>query len=312
MSEPPLISFVMTTYKHEAFVREAVEAALAQDWPNLEIVISDDCSPDGTWDVIQEVVGAYRGPHRVITHRQAENVGAGANAVWTVKKASADFQVRAHGDDVSLPHRVRRVVETWQATGAALISHDVWESATGSLEGARRFFPKGQSGRIDLKTICSNGWTKEMLGATFSWHRKVYEVFGPFPPALLPQGHDHNVPLRGALLGGMVYLAEPLSIWRRHPGQMTLKTADFQGDHSVRVETMLAYDLTAQLHRRRELRLWMQAQGQNDELNAANGAVLSVTYNQLLEWSQRRDGLEAEGRQLLWARSRADAEGRHE
>ena len=45
---PPLASIILLTYKQEAFVEEALRSLLGQDWPNFEIIISDDASPDGT------------------------------------------------------------------------------------------------------------------------------------------------------------------------------------------------------------------------------------------------------------------------
>jgi GT2 family glycosyltransferase len=48
-----LVSFVVLAYNQQKFVAEAVRGALAQTYHPLEIVISDDCSTDGTFDVIK-------------------------------------------------------------------------------------------------------------------------------------------------------------------------------------------------------------------------------------------------------------------
>lgn len=49
------LSLVVMAYKQEGFIRDAVEAALAQDYPDLEIVLSDDCSPDNTFAIMEEM-----------------------------------------------------------------------------------------------------------------------------------------------------------------------------------------------------------------------------------------------------------------
>ena len=54
----PLVSFFVTAYRQEHLVRAAIEGAFAQTWQPLEILLSDDCSPDGTWRVMQEMAAA--------------------------------------------------------------------------------------------------------------------------------------------------------------------------------------------------------------------------------------------------------------
>ena len=46
--ELPLLTFALFSYNQENYIRQAVEGALAQDYPRLEIIISDDCSQDET------------------------------------------------------------------------------------------------------------------------------------------------------------------------------------------------------------------------------------------------------------------------
>ena len=56
-------------------MRAAIEGAFAQTYQPLEILLSDDCSPDGTYRVMQEMAAAYAGPHRVILNRNPKNLG---------------------------------------------------------------------------------------------------------------------------------------------------------------------------------------------------------------------------------------------
>ena len=118
MTETPLISFIMLAYRQESLVREAVRAALAQDYPRLEIILSDDCSPDATFAAIEEEVAAYRGPHQVIARRPDRNLGLLPHLYDAVRLASGALLVLAAGDDISEPDRVSRLVEAWQASGA--------------------------------------------------------------------------------------------------------------------------------------------------------------------------------------------------
>ncbi|MDT3425169.1 glycosyltransferase involved in cell wall biosynthesis [Paenibacillus forsythiae] len=82
----PKISVIITTYNRKAFLRQAVESILAQDYPNKEVVVIDDASTDGTEVLMAECFGDEP---RVIYMRGESNRGPGANRL-------AAFT--AHGD----------------------------------------------------------------------------------------------------------------------------------------------------------------------------------------------------------------------
>jgi len=111
----------MICYQQEKYVREAVVAALAQECAPLEIILSDDCSTDFTFSIIEEESAKYSGPHNVIINRNSSNLGIEhLNKIMSL--ASGDFVVIAHGDDVSMPNRTRRMVETWIDKKVSLVS----------------------------------------------------------------------------------------------------------------------------------------------------------------------------------------------
>ena len=51
----------------------------AQIYSPFEIILSDDCSPDGTFKIMQEMVEAYKGPHEFVLNRNEENLGIGGH-----------------------------------------------------------------------------------------------------------------------------------------------------------------------------------------------------------------------------------------
>lgn len=302
----PPVSLVMTTYNHGRFVGEALRAALDQRYPALEVVVCDDASRDDTWAVVQEVVDRYEGPHTVVTHRQAANVGPGANTLHAVSMARGRLHVRAHGDDLSMPDRVARVVALWRRTGASLIAHNALQS-TGLGQPATLLRPAGPAEPLTLEHICGRGWTSQMLGATFSWDPRLFEVFGSFDRRRLVRGGDHVLPLRGALLGGTWYLGEPLLLWRQHADQMTRKTADFTGSTHVVGETLTAYDLAPQLQRLVDLRA-VRRRADDSALVRAENLVLQVIVNTAASWRSHRVALRSDRQVLGWA-ARGDGPG---
>ena len=102
----PLVTFALFAYNQEKYIREAVEGALAQDYPNLEIIISDDCSTDGTYDIAHNCVARYKGRHSVHVLKNASNVGLMNHVLMRGREAMGEIVVVAAGDDVSHPSRV--------------------------------------------------------------------------------------------------------------------------------------------------------------------------------------------------------------
>jgi len=102
----PLVTFAVIAYNQERFIREAVEGAFAQTYRPLEIILSDDCSPDRTFEIMQEMAAAYDGPHRVRLNRNERNLGLASHFNNILSAASGEILVISAGDDISGPSRV--------------------------------------------------------------------------------------------------------------------------------------------------------------------------------------------------------------
>src|SRR5215813_7917677 len=113
----PLLTFAIAALNQERFIREAVEAAFAQTYSPLEIILSDDCSEDRTFEIMCEMARDYRGPHRIVLNRNPvrRSIGGHINRILEVSKG--ELILAAAGDDVSLPHRAQATYEGWEASG---------------------------------------------------------------------------------------------------------------------------------------------------------------------------------------------------
>jgi len=116
--ERPLVTFALFTYNQERFVQEAIEAAFAQTYEPLEIIFSDDCSSDKTFDLLQEAAQSYKGPHSVSVRQTPNNLGTLLHVASVAKVSKGDFFVLAAGDDISKPNRVERLAKQLMSTGA--------------------------------------------------------------------------------------------------------------------------------------------------------------------------------------------------
>ena len=118
-AEAPRVSFFVTAYRQEQLVAASIEAAFAQTGPPLEILLSDDCSPDGTFAVMQAMAAAYDGPHTVLLNRNPRNSASPPTSTGSWRLTSGDFVVQNAGDDVATPDRTSRLVAAWLGSATA-------------------------------------------------------------------------------------------------------------------------------------------------------------------------------------------------
>lgn len=94
----PLVSVKMITYNHEPFIAQAIEGVLQQNtnFP-FELVIGEDCSTDGTRQIVHEYQKKHPGIIRVIT--SDKNVGMKKNGLRTLKACQGKYIAFCEGDD---------------------------------------------------------------------------------------------------------------------------------------------------------------------------------------------------------------------
>jgi glycosyltransferase involved in cell wall biosynthesis len=116
--ERPLVTFALFAYNQERFIREAIKGAFAQTYEPLEIILSDDCSTDGTFEIMQEMATSYRGPHRVILNQNIANLGVIDHVITVAQLSHGKLMIVAAGDDISYPNRVEQLTFAWKDTHA--------------------------------------------------------------------------------------------------------------------------------------------------------------------------------------------------
>ena len=118
-STAPRVVALVPTWRASAFIAETLDALSAQTYPNLEILISDDASPDDTAARCER--HAARDPRfRVI--RQPRNLGWVGNVNALLREARGDYQLFAFQDDLPEPDYVARCVAALEANPAAVMA----------------------------------------------------------------------------------------------------------------------------------------------------------------------------------------------
>jgi glycosyltransferase involved in cell wall biosynthesis len=116
--EPPLVSIGVPVFNGENSIARALDSLLEQDYPHIEIVISDNGSTDGT----QAICERYARTHRHVTYSRVEpNAGAPANFNRVFRLATGKYFMWAAHDDERDPSFVSSCVERLEQDQGAVL-----------------------------------------------------------------------------------------------------------------------------------------------------------------------------------------------
>lgn len=218
MSGPPapLVSVAMRTFEHRPFVAQAIESVLIQDAPfQFELVIGEDCSADGTREVVERY--AERFPRQVRTVLPAENVGHGEILRRVLESTRGRFVAYLDGDDYwTSTAKLRRQVDYLEAHGeCASCFHDaslVYDAAGTPSGVTTPGLAEASFGLEDILTECfvpspAMMFRREIVAELPAW---------AFESAWI----DWLIHIRCAERGPLGYIAEPLAAYRVHEGGM--------------------------------------------------------------------------------------------
>lgn len=144
---PGLVSVVIPTYNQKDFVRETFDSALSQDYQNIEIIITDNGSSDGTVDVINEYVAQH--PGKIVSILSERNTGLASNFNRGLAKARGEYVAWLDGDDVMFPERIGKQVNLLRSRPDAVgCCHDaeVFRSPSGEVLGVFSELCNGKRG----------------------------------------------------------------------------------------------------------------------------------------------------------------------
>jgi Glycosyl transferase family 2 len=114
----PLVSIGMPVYNGERYLAEALQSLLAQDYPNFELIISDNASTDRTGEICREF---QKTDSRIRYIRQAQNQGATWNFASVVQQANGQYFMWAASDDLRAPSFVSKCLNKLESHPEAIL-----------------------------------------------------------------------------------------------------------------------------------------------------------------------------------------------
>ena len=113
------VSVIVPVYNKRAYLQRSVDSILAQDLPQMEVLLIDDASTDGSYELCKERYGS-RPEVRIL--RQPQNRGAGAARNLGLRAARGRYVAFVDADDIIQPGYLRRLYETALLYRADIVS----------------------------------------------------------------------------------------------------------------------------------------------------------------------------------------------
>ena len=104
----PLVSVIIPCYNTEKYVEQAVRSIMNQTYKNLEIILTDDCSTDGTFTILQKLAEE---DSRIKLNRNETNLKIVKTLNNMILQATGKYIARMDADDISLPERIEKQVD---------------------------------------------------------------------------------------------------------------------------------------------------------------------------------------------------------
>lgn len=212
----PYVTALVDTYNHEAFIEEALQSILSQEFPSseMEILVVDDGSTDRTPELVRKFEPRVR-LLRKSNGGQASAFNAG------IAEARGEIIAFLDGDDWWAANKVKRVAEVFSAhPEIGFVGHSITEVL---FDGRHRvellredsWFQANSTQGAELFRTRKNFLGTSRMAIRTALLRKII----PVPEALVIQADEYLFTL-AAVLSPAVVLSEPLTFYRHHSANL--------------------------------------------------------------------------------------------
>lgn len=228
--QEPLVSICCVAYNHEQYIKDALESFLSQKttFP-VEIVISDDCSKDGTHAIIKEYVEKYPDMFRDISPTQ--NLGLFKNFTYVQEQARGKYIAICEGDDFWIdPYKLQKQIDILEADKSlmACCTNSSLVDKEGNIIEERLSHPvvKGnKEGRYTLREFFEQNHTYPTASVVFR-RDHLEEVYEKYMMAKNQYLGDWTLWISILCFGDMYYLDDVTCAYRINPTSVTHSKVD--------------------------------------------------------------------------------------
>jgi glycosyltransferase involved in cell wall biosynthesis len=276
--DTPLVSIILPVHNGESYIGDTLESALLQTYRNIELIVVDDGSRDGTKAVVD--AHASRDPRVRVIHQANRGVAEARNRA--IAAARGEFIAPLDADDLwdpaKIERQVGRMVEAGDTTGLVYCWW-VWVDAHGALlDRSPRWRFEGEAADVLLQVNYTGNASVPL------YRRQILEQIGGYDPTFRGRGaegcEDLDVALKVAERSRVAVVPSPLVAYRRHRAGMSARTDRMWRSYLLVMEGVR--------HRRPSLRATVIRQSRDQfALYLAGVSFWSGAYRTAIGWAAR-------------------------
>lgn len=237
MNNFPLISVAVATYNGSLFIREQLDSILTQTYPNVEIIIVDDCSTDNTVDILKEYLEIHK---NIQLYVNDENLGVNKTFNKALTFCHGDFIAISDQDDIWLSNKLKDSISSID-TNILLYSNSELIDERGNSLGRRKTrrtqLHSGAESRIFTLT-------NRTAGHTFFFKAGLLEYVLPIP---LYCHYDWWIAFVATNIGRIIFVESSFVMHRIHLENQTKKMRVISSEEGFIflkrwVETILSFE----------------------------------------------------------------------
>lgn len=210
------IDVLLATYNGEKYLKQQIESILNQTYKNIHLIISDDKSQDNTRKILEQY---QKQDDRITVYFQEQNQGYIKNFEFLLKKVESNYYMLSDQDDVWLPEKIEKSIETLKKEDADLVFGDlevVDENLNTIYQSFGDFMLLNRKIKKYITSYEVNYLYNCVTGCTILSKKEFIKDILPLPHNTKYVPHDYWIGLIVALKGKLAYIPEKYIKYRQH------------------------------------------------------------------------------------------------
>ena len=222
----PYVSVIMATYNGAKYISNSINSILHQTWQDFELIVADDCSSDGT----AEILDGLDDP-RVRIFRNPVNLGVVESRNRCFAEARGTYVAMLDHDDLSRPTRLQKQIAYLDShPGTVLVATDAHVLANGVLTQTKH--PKQLTpGLVNWLLHIAN----PLICSSVMFRAAAVRQLGSFMRLDYTYADDYDLYHRLKMLGDIARLNKSLTIYRLHASNAFRKHEEVMTANAVKI-----------------------------------------------------------------------------